>query len=359
MQRRSAAAWLLRMRREAIADKDFLPKGGLVGVPCHHLYERDAELPKGDGSVTVSARDLHLKGADVLLYVAAARAGLRPSVVRLLSENCACERYVVPMLPSLADADAKVSPRPVLENCACERYVVPALPLLADAHAKVLPELVEDEFVASGINTQELEQSSITVDGQKLNGKAIGRMVHWALPLPDIGYERRRNGGKVVQPPLAKVLDEVYLSATGYFGNEASCVTVYAYCAIVFQVPPAKQRIDPSGGHGKGIEAQMAAPIAGLPDAAAHEDADVTAAFAGSRRGYVPGAEEAAAQRACDAYVRRYGFPLDVQKLRQLAGEFGMTTGGSAASLVQRIERAARESREMAWRGTEAELQLW
>lgn len=114
----SLAAEIHRELKACLESDAFLPLGGMVGVPCAHLYEQDTDLPPleekhldgkfdlakavqeanmtppgggsgaGPASPPLRARDLRLKGADAMIYLCAARLGLRPVVLRLVWDDC-------------------------------------------------------------------------------------------------------------------------------------------------------------------------------------------------------------------------------------------------------------------------------
>ncbi|KAG5182136.1 hypothetical protein JKP88DRAFT_245815 [Tribonema minus] len=333
------------------------------------------------GGGGLRARDLHLKGVDVLLFVAAARAGLSPRVVTLIMGE---------------DSD--------------ELFVVRDLPSLAGAREMATPVLIESSFIAPAIDFEAVS-SSVTVAGRTLDGSNILDDVQWVLPLNDYGTA-------VVAPPKKPLLSDVWTSSTGYFGNEASTSTVYASCAIILEVrcrcqlqiyarglnlkyascllsdvwtsatgyfgneaststvyascaiilgvrrrcqlqimPWFELQVCTSPLRHFGNEAststvyascaillevppyaERAAAIAAT--AAAADDGDATA-FAGSKRGFEPSAEERAAERQLQDFEQRHRGKLDVEEMHALARRYGVGVSGSAAAIKKRIERAA------------------
>lgn len=49
---------LHRELRDALDDRDFLEDGGLVGIPCMHLYEQVGERLRCDGVASVAVADV-------------------------------------------------------------------------------------------------------------------------------------------------------------------------------------------------------------------------------------------------------------------------------------------------------------
>jgi len=69
--------------KEALQSSKFLDRGEKIGFPCFHLYKREVDLPQ-DAMLTknVKASNLKLRRADALIAIAAARAGLKVSIMR-------------------------------------------------------------------------------------------------------------------------------------------------------------------------------------------------------------------------------------------------------------------------------------
>ena len=135
------------------------------------------------------------------------------------------------------------------------------------------------------------------------------------------------------EAPQAVVLDDIFVSADGYYGNEASHGTVYAEAAVVLEVPGGEHR---GRFAGVGAPSLEAGPGAGL--------------FAGCRRGLLPHEEEQAAKRRLRQFSK--GRPLiGIEELRMLADELGVSTEGTAGQIAARVERASKRQR---WRELKA-----
>lgn len=78
--------------RGLLADASFLPKGGLVGYPCCHLYHQDARFPVQQKPLNQQSMKM-LKGRDQLVAAAALQAGLEVTFVPYLFENCIDETW--------------------------------------------------------------------------------------------------------------------------------------------------------------------------------------------------------------------------------------------------------------------------
>ena len=96
----------------ALSDKDFMVEGGLLGIPCFHLYEKDVNLPIVDTQINnfVRAKDLQLKGADAIVYVSAARLHLQPRMLAVATESCCRDVFILESWPTLDDARSWTEP---------------------------------------------------------------------------------------------------------------------------------------------------------------------------------------------------------------------------------------------------------
>ena len=83
---RSRAQGCADCLQQALRSESFFPDGGRLAFPCFHLYEQEEDLPTpaqlGPG---IKASDIKLRGADALLAVVAARAGLAVEILRYSS----------------------------------------------------------------------------------------------------------------------------------------------------------------------------------------------------------------------------------------------------------------------------------
>src|SRR5258708_20355406 len=69
-----------------LADKSFLPKGGVLGYPCCHLYHQDARFQSKQSSIDRQSSTM-LKGRDHLVAATSLQAGLEVSFNPYMLEN--------------------------------------------------------------------------------------------------------------------------------------------------------------------------------------------------------------------------------------------------------------------------------
>ena len=195
----------------ALSDKDFMAEGGLLGIPCFHLYEKDVNLPIDDTQINkfVRAKDLLLKGADAIVYVAAARLHLQPRMLAVATESCCRDVFILESWPTLDDA------RSWTEPILCDDYY---------------PDL--------GVSYESMEsQMPVTIGDALIDRDNYNTVIEWVIDL-----KGRDVCGEMVSEPLEQVLLDTNISGTGYFGNEACAGTVYCSAAIVLQIPSADDR---------------------------------------------------------------------------------------------------------------------
>ncbi len=82
-----------------LADKSFLPKGGILGYPCCHLYHQDARLQRQQSSIDRQSLTM-LKGRDHLLAATALQVGLKVTFNPYMFENCADETWQLHRFPT-------------------------------------------------------------------------------------------------------------------------------------------------------------------------------------------------------------------------------------------------------------------
>src|SRR5262249_51549493 len=82
-----------------LADKSFLPKGGILGYPCCHLYHQDARCQSKQISIDQQTLTM-LKGRDHLVAATSLQAGLKVSFNPYMFENCADETWQLDRFPT-------------------------------------------------------------------------------------------------------------------------------------------------------------------------------------------------------------------------------------------------------------------
>jgi hypothetical protein len=191
--------------RSTLKQPDFLPYGGDVGFPCFHLYECEADLPRVPLAPGVKASQIHLKGADAIIAIVAARMGLSVRFLRIchfIDGGDGCWK--------------------ITEELISHKNV-----------AKLTTDVcIEDEFMAKGVDIEDAETGTDLFDG--INW-AIGFSLNNGQSAPgakDLSHDER--------PPIGMVLDDIWMSGTGYFGNEASSGSIYSNVAIVIEIPEAE-----------------------------------------------------------------------------------------------------------------------
>jgi hypothetical protein len=90
---------ILEAWQTLLADKDFLPDGGILGYPCCHLYHQDARFQRKQSPFNAQSSTM-LKGRDHLVGATSLQAGLKVSFNPYLFENCADEIWQLDHFPT-------------------------------------------------------------------------------------------------------------------------------------------------------------------------------------------------------------------------------------------------------------------
>ena len=211
----SQAEQLHRRLADALAEQTFLPRGGVLGVPCFHMYSQEAWSQRKRGPLTKTSA-LRLKGRDQHVAMAAIQAGLSVSLQPYLVESCADQTWQLASFPSPRDwhkLGSQVEPSDLEE----------ALPILSEA------------------------------DG------ADGFGVTWVVPPPQFNSRARQpvpmSETALENPapdlPAIRQIHACEYSDTGYFGNEGSETEFYVYAALQIAVPPLGKGARPARGRAK------------------------------------------------------------------------------------------------------------
>jgi Domain of unknown function (DUF6398) len=194
----TATERLRQKLEEALASPHFLPEGGVLGVPCFHMYSQSPVFQKGLASLTDAAAR-KLKGRDCEVAIAALEAGLSVTLQPYLVETCADDVWRLKRFPSKADRQQ-----------------------LGD---QVTPWDLEDVLPIS-VHPERIEDLGIT----------------WVVPPPTFNSltspPPHPGAGADAEEPALELFHSCEYSATGYFGNEGSETEFYLYAVLQVAIPP-------------------------------------------------------------------------------------------------------------------------
>lgn len=178
--------------RELLDDAAVLPKGGIIGYPCCHLYHQDARFQQEKLVIDAESASM-LKGRDRLIADAALNAGVKVDFVPYLFENCGDAQWVLRRFPTRAE-ERRLDDQ--MDDTDLER----ALPILGYADDGPEIEWIESPPASYGSTWSEDKEEA---------------------ELPAAGH-----------------LHNCDYCAHGYFGNESSEVDFYTYAALHLRMPP-------------------------------------------------------------------------------------------------------------------------
>lgn len=184
------AAWQV-----LLADKEFLPKGGVVGYPCCHLYHQDARCQRKPTLVDREFSNI-LKSRDHLVAATAIRAGLRVTFNPYMFENSADQTWQLERFPTAKE-------KSYLGWQMEESDLEAALPILASSTDE------DDDF---GVTWLESPPSSANTSRQSAETRDPER-------------------------PAAALLHSCDYCPWGYFGNESSESDFYTFAALHVEIP--------------------------------------------------------------------------------------------------------------------------
>lgn len=211
-----APAELLHRRLvTAVADRHFLPRGGILGFPCFHMYSQEPWLQRKRGPLGKAAA-LKLKGRDQQIALAAMEAGLSVSLQPYLTESCADLTWQLNSFPSPASLDRlgyRVGPDD-LEH---------ALSIASEPDAPA-------DFGVTWIG----QTPRFNFGAQK----------------PQPMSEKESENPQPDEPALRQIHACEY-SHTGYFGNEGGDTEFYVYAALQVTVPSLGEATRPDGGRAR------------------------------------------------------------------------------------------------------------
>jgi hypothetical protein len=169
-----------------LADEEFLPKGGVLGYPCCHLYHQDARFQAKPVDINEESAAM-LKGRDQLTARSALAAGLSASFVPYLFENECDETWQLERFPTSKE---KSKLRRQVEQADIDR----ALPVRAHG----------EDGANFGVTWLEKRPSGASGD-------------------PDL--------------PAAAPFHSCEYCPWGYFGNEAGDANFYTFAALHINIP--------------------------------------------------------------------------------------------------------------------------
>jgi hypothetical protein len=183
-----------------LADKSFLPKGGILGYPCCHLYHQDARFQRKQSAVNRQS-STRLKGRDQLVAATALQAGLRVRFNPYMFEDCTDETWQLDRFPTSKE---KSSLGWQVDSSDLEG----ALPIRASSET-------EGNF---GVTWLEPPPSSDKSTWQSKEERDL-------------------------ELPAAARLHSCDYCPWGYFGNESSQVDLYTFAALHIEIPKFGQRL--------------------------------------------------------------------------------------------------------------------
>jgi hypothetical protein len=194
-------------------------------------------------------------------------------------------------------------------------FVLKALPTLASARREMSAAvLIEESFISRGVNLVQLPNLPSCAGAQYIED--IEDSVTWCI-------DRAGAWGGGPKAPRAPILDDVFVSGTGYFGNEAGQGTIYVSTVLLVHVPEATERD---------------------LNSLSVEDAPVV------RAGLSADEEEKAAQEKLRVFdADRSNKWITREDLLPLARDCGVSTTGTMNEVGRRIQQAAVAAQRASW----------
>jgi hypothetical protein len=192
---------LAQLLRAALTDPKLLPKGGLLGFPCFHMYSQDQRFQTR--STTLARKSaLALKGRDHRIAEVALKLGLTVTLRPYLIETCADQTWELEHFPTKSN--------------------------LAGLSDRMEETDLED---------------TLPIASEAVNSDDLG--IVWVVPPPGFNsppffYGRDEDGRERPENPDLPAVEYIHgceYSSTGYFGNEAGDVDFYVYAALLVAIP--------------------------------------------------------------------------------------------------------------------------
>jgi hypothetical protein len=177
-----------------LADKTFLPDGGILGYPCCHLYHQDARFQSEQSPIDQQSSAM-LKGRDYLVAATSLQAGLKISFNPYMFENCADEIWQLDRFPTSK----------------------------------------EKSKLGRQVESSDLEKALPIRASSESNGD-FG--VTWLEPPPSSGeFEWKSQETRDPELPASALLHSCDYCPWGNFGNESSEVDLYTFAALHIEIP--------------------------------------------------------------------------------------------------------------------------
>jgi hypothetical protein len=186
--------------QDLLADKSFLPDGGILGYPCCHLYHQDARFQSQQSPIDRQSSAM-LKGRDHLVAATSIEAGLKVSFNPYMFENCADETWQLDRFPT---AKEKSRLGRQMESSDLEE----ALPIRASSEK-------EGDFGVTWLES----------------------------PPSENGSTRQSKEERDPESPAAAHLHSCDYCPWGYFGNESSEIDLYTFAALHVEIPKFGQGV--------------------------------------------------------------------------------------------------------------------
>lgn len=177
-----------------LADKSFLPNGGILGYPCCHLYHQDARFQSKQRSIDWQTSTM-LKGRDHLVAATLLQAGLKLSFNPYMFENCADETWQLDRFPTSK----------------------------------------EKSNLGRQVDASDLEEAlPIRASSEKKGDFGVT----WLEPPPSSDKSTwQSKEDRDLELPAAAHLHSCDYCPWGYFGNESSEVDLYTFAALHIAIP--------------------------------------------------------------------------------------------------------------------------
>jgi hypothetical protein len=182
-----------------LADKSFLPRGGILAYPCCHLYHQDARFQSKQRTINRQSCTM-LKGRDHLVAATALQAKLKVSFNPYMFENCTDEIWQLDRFPTSK----------------------------------------EKSTLGWQMDQSDLEKK-LPIHASSEKEGDFG--VTWLEDPPWNEPKRHAREDRDPELPAAAHLHQCDYCPWGYFGNESSIIDLYTFAALHIEIPKFGQGI--------------------------------------------------------------------------------------------------------------------